>query len=146
MAVQRRDTLLNCCFEGFQLLRRATKTLFDDGRDDVYFIVFRVVPGRVDNHVLVLKVEDDVWKQKAELRYRAEGGDARSVRFGALVLDDCPTNHLLGIGVLGTPYAPTVVTRETFELTPTRAPRPDPLRRVLPPRFLAEEWDSDVLS
>jgi len=80
VAVQHSPELL---FRRLQLLRRATKTLFHDGRDDVYFIVFHVVPGRVDNHVLILKVEDDVWKQKAELRYRAEGADARSVRFSA---------------------------------------------------------------
>ena len=80
MAVQHTPELL---IRRLQFLRRVTKTLFDDGRDDVYFIVFHVEPGRMDNHVLILKVEDDVWKQKAELRYRAEGADARSVRFGA---------------------------------------------------------------
>ena len=57
VAVQHTPELL---FRRLQLLHRATKTLFDDGRDDVYLIIFHVVPGRVDDHVLILKVEDDV--------------------------------------------------------------------------------------
>ena len=64
----------------------------------------------------------------------------------ALVLDESATPRLWGIGVFGTSMRVYCGDLQTLEVEPQLVPRPQPTTRILPPSFLAGEWNVDILS
>lgn len=105
--------------------------------------VFLVVFNRDGKPVLFLEAKDDSWAGKAELRHRA---DQQMRDRYALMLDESATLRLWGIGALGTSMRVYCGDLQTLEVEPQLVPRPQPTIRILPPNFLAGEWNLDVLS
>jgi hypothetical protein len=137
------DKLLNYCFgESFAFYVAPQNPPRDDSRDTVDFIVFLIVFDKDDKPVLIVEVKDDGWKEKAELRYRAD--EYMRGRY-ALMLDDCPLPRLWGISLLGTSARVYCGDTATYQVQPPPIVRPDP-SRVLLPTFLAGEWDMDIMT
>lgn len=138
------DKLLNYCFgNSFKYYVAPQCHPRDDSRDAVDFIVFFVVFNEDDRPVLIVEVKDDSWAQKAELRFRAD----KQMRYHySLILDECPLPRLWGLSLLGTSMRIYCGGTQSYEVTPEAIPRPGPCTRVLPPTFLAGEWNLDILS
>jgi len=137
------DKLLNYCFgESFTFYVAPQNPPRDDSRDTVDFVVFLVVFDNNDRPVMIVEVKDDSWAEKSELRYRAD--DQMRGRY-ALMLDDCPLPRLWGLSLLGTSARVYCGHKTTYEVQPPAIVRPDN-SRVLPPTFLAGEWDLDLLT
>jgi len=63
-----------------------------------------------------------------------------------MMLEDCPLPRLWGLSLLGTKMRVYCGNKASFELHPGVEPRPDRSKPVLPPDFLAGEWNIDILS
>ncbi|KAH7913344.1 hypothetical protein BJ138DRAFT_1059193 [Hygrophoropsis aurantiaca] len=138
------DKLLNYCFgDSFTFYVAPQSPPRDDRQDAVDFMVFFVVFDNNDKPVMMVEVKDDDWAQKAELRHRAD--NLMRDRY-ALMLDECPTPRLWGLSLLGTSVRVYCGDKITYGVDPSAIPRPEPLKRVLPPTFLAEQWNMDILS
>jgi len=107
------DKLLNYCFgNGFTFYISPQNPPVVDSHHTVNLAIF---PVKFDKPVFILKVNDDSWAQKAELRYRA---DKQMRDHYALVLDECPSPRLWGLSVLGTSMRVYCGSKTTRDVTP----------------------------
>jgi len=82
------DKLLNYCFgNGFTFYVSPQYLPVVDSRYTIDLTIFLVKSDSNDKPVFILKVKDDSWAQKAELRFHA---DKQMRDHYALVLDECP--------------------------------------------------------
>ncbi|KAF8274242.1 hypothetical protein EI94DRAFT_844720 [Lactarius quietus] len=110
--------------------------------DAVYFLIFMVILNQDQKPVLIAEIKDDKWANEPDKRQKA---DAQIRQRYDQMLFNCPIPHLYGLSLLGTSLRVYCGDKVTGEVTPDFVDRPY-AHRVLPPDFLAGEWDLDILS
>jgi hypothetical protein len=111
-------------------------------RDAVDFVVFMVVLNQEQKPVLIAEIKDDRWANEPDKRQRV---DAQMRQRYDQMLVNCAIPRLYGLSLLGTSLRVYCGHKDTGEVTPHYVGRPH-MDRILPPDFLEEQWDLDILS
>ena len=141
------DKLFNYCFDSDNFKYSVSSRQIPDEPSDsgiVDFVTVMIVNSEKSLPVLIAEIKDECWADRAETRRLADEQIRRG--FDAVV-SDCPSSllRLWGLSLLGTSTRIYCVDIATRLIQPTYQAQPGPTR-LLPPSFLKNERDLDLLS